>query len=225
MTSTRDNNDFSSSYFAKIDFGHWCTRKLVSLHYRRQFLHDILGEIGVAPTFDFVLRVMRRFLQKRLPKMTGHFRSNVWDPVLIISQIIAMQSQFYLLLGVWNYLMNMIGSFDSSLDKVFTETDLDVLETSGRLNVIAFLLNSLTSALALWFIVQRSKLCLDFSATTHLFHLVACLIYNRHIPNSLPWWVINVISIALMTVTGEFLCMRTEMKAIPLSMGPKADLW
>ncbi|XP_060081286.1 protein SYS1 homolog [Ylistrum balloti] len=167
---------------------------------------------------------MLGLLRKRLPRMTGHFRSNVWDPVLIISQIVSMQCQFYLILGIWNYFMNTFGNFDSSLDKVFTETDLDVLETSGRLNVIAFLLNSLTSALALWFIVQRTKLCLDFSVTAHLFHFLACVIYNGNVPSTLPWWIINVISIALMTVTGEFLCMRTEMKAIPLSMGPKADL-
>ncbi|OWF48061.1 protein SYS1 homolog [Mizuhopecten yessoensis] len=167
---------------------------------------------------------MLGLIRKRLPRMTGHFRSNVWDPVLIIAQIVAMQSQFYLLLGIWSYIMNMIGKFDSSLDQVFTQTDIDVLEDSGRLNVIAFLLNSLTSALALWFIVQRTKLCLDFSVTAHLLHFLGCLIYNSHIPSTLPWWIINVISIALMTVTGEFLCMRTEMKAIPLSMGPKADL-
>lgn len=160
----------------------------------------------------------------RIPRMAGQFRSNVWDPALIVSQIIAMQSQFYVFLGLWSYILNLIGKFDTSLDQVFTQTDLDVLEDSGRLNVIALLINSLTSALALWFVVQRTKLCLDFAVTTHLIHLIGCWIFNGHFPATLPWWVINIISIALMTVTGEFLCMRTEMKAIPLSMGPKADL-
>lgn len=28
-----------------------------------------------------------------------------------------------------------------------------------------------------------------------------------------------------MTVLGEFLCMRSEIKAIPVGLGPKVDLW
>lgn len=81
------------------------------------------------------------------------------------------------------------------------------------------------SAVAIWYIVQRAKLCLDFAVTTHFLHFLGCWIFNRHIPQTLPWWILNVIGCALMTVCGEFLCMRTEMKAIPLSMvGAKVDL-
>lgn len=81
------------------------------------------------------------------------------------------------------------------------------------------------SAVAIWYIVQRAKLCLDFAVTTHFLHFLGCWIFNRHIPQTLPWWILNVIGCALMTVCGEFLCMRTEMKAIPLSMvGGKVDL-
>ena len=80
------------------------------------------------------------------------------------------------------------------------------------------------SALGLWFIVCRTKQCLDFAVTLHLFHFIVCSIYNGHIPNTLSWWILNIVGMTLMTVIGEFLCMRTEMKAIPLSMGPKVDL-
>jgi hypothetical protein len=41
------------------------------------------------------------------------------------------------------------------------------------------------------------------------------------------WWVINTVCIAVMCVSGEFLCMRTELRAIPVSMagaGQKVDL-
>ena len=81
------------------------------------------------------------------------------------------------------------------------------------------------SAVALWYVVQRTKLCLDFAATVHIFHLVICWVYNGHVPRTIAWWILNVTSVALMTVIGEFLCMRTEMKAIPLHMGTKVDLW
>lgn len=79
------------------------------------------------------------------------------------------------------------------------------------------------SALGLWFIVRRTKLCLDFAFTTHFVHFFFCWIFSGHLPQTLSWWIINIIGIAIMTVVGEFLCMKTEMKAIPL-MGPKTDL-
>lgn len=164
-------------------------------------------------------------LRNRFKMNGGHFRSHVWDPKLLCLQIVAMQCQFYFMFGMWTYLMDIIGRFDASMDQLFTQTDLDLLEDSGRVQVIAFLLNSLTSAVAIWYIVQRAKLCLDFAVTTHFLHFLGCWIFNHHIPQTLPWWILNVIGCAIMTVCGEFLCMRTEMKAIPLSMvGAKVDL-
>ena len=42
-------------------------------------------------------------------------------------------------------------------------------------------------------------------------HLIYC-------PIVFSWWVINTVCVALMCVSGEFLCMRTELRAIPVSM-------
>lgn len=90
--------------------------------------------------------------------------------------------------------------------------------------MVAYLLNALTSAGGLWYVVQRTKLCWDFAATAHLAHLVVCWAYNGLFPHSLVWWLSCCISVIIMTVLGEFLCMRSELRAIPLSVGPKADL-
>ncbi|KAK3085484.1 hypothetical protein FSP39_004106 [Pinctada imbricata] len=135
-----------------------------------------------------------------------------------------MQCQFYFILGLWTGLLDLIGKFDISLEQIFSQTEYSLLNNLGRVNVIAFLLNSLTSAIALWYVVQRTKLCLDFAVTAHLVHLVISSIFNAHLPKTLAWWILNITSVALMTVLGEYLCMRTEMKAIPLSMGAKVDL-
>ncbi len=73
--------------------------------------------------------------------------------------------------------------------------------------------------------VQRTKLCLDFTCTVYFFHILACWFYNGYLANTLSWWAINAVSITLMCCTGEFLCMRTELKAIPVSMAAaKVDL-
>lgn len=69
----------------------------------------------------------------------------------------------------------------------------------------------------LWAIVRRAKQCLDFAATAHLIHLVNCSIYEGF-PTSASWWFLNLTCMALMAVIGEFVCMRTELKAIPVTV-------
>ena len=83
------------------------------------------------------------------------------------------------------------------------------------------------SSLGLWYVVQRTKLCLDFSSTVHFLHLVLCTLYNSAPPISATWWVINLVCLTTMCVSGEFLCMRTELRTIPVSMagaGARSEL-
>lgn len=81
------------------------------------------------------------------------------------------------------------------------------------------------SALGLWFFIRRGKQCLDFTVTVHFFHMIGCWIYNAHLPAALSWWLVNVACMALMAVIGEYLCMRTELRAIPVNTAPKSNLW
>ncbi|VVC86375.1 unnamed protein product [Leptidea sinapis] len=70
-------------------------------------------------------------------------------------------------------------------------------------------------AYLLWLLVGRTKLCLDFS----------CWMYNAAPPTTFSWWVLNIACTAITCVAGEFLCLRTELQAIPLSnIGAKVDL-
>ena len=79
-------------------------------------------------------------------------------------------------------------------------------------------------AASLWAIVQRTKLCLDFSTTAHLLHFFACWMYNSTWPTSPSWWILQLSCVAITCVIGEFLCLRSEMKAIPLGMASRVDL-
>lgn len=156
--------------------------------------------------------------------MAGQFRYNVWDPVLIIGQIITLQCIYYFCLGMWLALIDVTMGTVESLHQIFRYEELHVKESSGRIVMTAFVLNSLTCSLGLWYIVGRTKQCLDYTVTVHIFHLVACWLYNSFFPNTLSWWLLNTVCVTLMCVFGEFLCMRTEMKSIPLSLGSKVDL-
>lgn len=52
--------------------------------------------------------------------MTGSFRVTIWDPPLIISQIIAIQCIMYVSLGLWIILLlHLIAGHPISIDYIF----------------------------------------------------------------------------------------------------------
>ncbi|XP_077430575.1 protein SYS1 homolog [Vanacampus margaritifer] len=156
--------------------------------------------------------------------MGSHFRSYIWDPVLIVFQIVLMQCIYYSFLGLWLAGVDSLMSARGSLDQIFSYEILSFSSLLGRLSLMAFVLNSLTCALGLWFFIRRGKQCLDFTVTVHFFHLISCWIYNSRFPSTLSWWLVNLACMVLMAVIGEYLCMRTELRAIPVNSGPKSNL-
>ncbi|CAI7993518.1 Protein SYS1 homolog [Geodia barretti] len=82
-------------------------------------------------------------------------------------------------------------------------------------------LNSFTTALIMWKIVRRAKQCLDFAVTLMLVFLLVCLVYGG-LPWLLSWWLTHLASTGITALTAEYLCMRTELAAIPLSAGSLA---
>lgn len=154
---------------------------------------------------------------------SNSFRSYVWDPVMIVGQMITIQCIFYMSLGMWISASDAIIDNPRSLEQLFTAKSVALGTTRGRLFVTAMVLNALTCALGLWYVVKRTKQCLDFAATAHLIHFLCCCFYSGVVPSTLSWWAAQIICIALMTVLGEYLCMRTELKAIPVSIGGLAS--
>lgn len=155
---------------------------------------------------------------KTMNNISGQFRKTMWDPFLIISQIIAIQTVMYFCLGLWIWIVaSFIGS-TKSLDYAFHYKQIHVRDFAGQFIIIIFILNALIGAIALWWLVQRTKQCMDFACTAHLIHLLCCWIYNASFPSTFSWWCLNIISLSIMCVCGEFLCMKTELQAIPLSM-------
>ena len=87
----------------------------------------------------------------------------------------------------------------------------------------AFVLNAGTASMLVWYIVCRTKLCLDFIVTVHVVHLFACWVYSGAFPSTLSWWSANFVCAGIMTVCAEYLCMMTELKEIPLQNLSKTD--
>lgn len=167
----------------------------------------------------------------------GSFRNTKWDPVLLITQIVAMQSLLYASLGALMWFMDLLGGANHTLDHLFQYhvrttwyllsplnhsphsirfQEIHVTDSGGRLVIVAFALNSLVGSLALWFIVRRTKLCLDFSCTFHIIHLIICWFYNSSFPSTVSWWLLNAVCAAIMCICGEFICLKTELQEIPV---------
>ncbi|XP_067904162.1 protein SYS1 homolog isoform X2 [Heterodontus francisci] len=88
--------------------------------------------------------------------MAGHFRSYVWDPILIVSQIILMQCIYYSFLGIWLALVDSLVQNNRSLDQVFSYEVLGFSTAQGRLSMMAYVLNSLTWLLDLQLALSHS---------------------------------------------------------------------
>jgi len=59
----------------------------------------------------------------------------------------------------------------------------------------------------------------------YLVHTCLCLAVNGSLASAASWWLTTVIAAIITTVLAESLCMRTEMKSIPLSgVSSKVDL-
>lgn len=50
---------------------------------------------------------------------TGKFRSYIWDPILIISQIVAIQFTFYFFLGAWILSVDKISGRFVAVNQIF----------------------------------------------------------------------------------------------------------
>ena len=90
---------------------------------------------------------------------------------------------------------------------------------------LSWTVNNLTSVvfIVVWnragflvYLVERAKKCLDFSATLYIIHIFICIIYGGW-PSSITWWVVNVTGLAVMALLGEYLCIRRELREIPIT--------
>ncbi|KAF4372450.1 hypothetical protein F8388_027123 [Cannabis sativa] len=140
----------------------------------------------------------------------------VWDPWLIVAQIFCLQCVYYLTLGL--FLSILVGFRVSRMSLVyfFDYATLTASTVTGWCVIASFLLSAIASAGYLVFVVERAKKCLDFSVTVFIIHLFICIVYGGW-PSSVTWWIVNGTGIAIMALLGEYLCIKREMREIPIT--------
>jgi len=145
------------------------------------------------------------------------FRSQKWDPYLLLGQIIGVQSLFYLGLGFWSFIFTGFLNQSASLNYLFSYDIFEGSTWDHRLFSGMFFLNALNSALTIFYLVGRYKQCLDFAVTIHFYHFVFCWFYNGQMARLFTWYATQFFSIVIMTILSEHLSKKSEMRNIPLA--------
>ncbi|CAD6231067.1 unnamed protein product [Miscanthus lutarioriparius] len=140
----------------------------------------------------------------------------VWDPWLIVSQIVCLQCLYYLSLGVAMALLVGTRVPRLTLLYLFDFATLTPRTPTGWCAIASFLLAAVAGAGFMLYVIERAKKCLDFAATLYIIHLFICIVYGGW-PASITWWVVNITGLAIMALLGEYLCIRRELKEIPIS--------
>lgn len=83
------------------------------------------------------------------------------------------------------------------------------------LRLMRMLLDACGRAGYIFVLVERAKKCLDFTATMYIIHLILCVLYNGF-PTSFLWWFVYIVCVVVTSLLGEWLCMRRELKDIPM---------
>eukprot|EP00048_Salpingoeca_helianthica_P018591 m.242468 g.242468 ORF g.242468 m.242468 type:complete len:154 (-) comp25719_c0_seq1:35-496(-) len=133
------------------------------------------------------------------------FRVNVWDPALLIAQMVALQSVFYLILGAVSFLLAQTVQAEISLDLLFSTKAFQTWQI-----IPGYFVSALLTSLFLWQIVGKVKQCLDFALTVFFFHFMACVLYDGF-PTRLSWWITHLICTSTMVVVSEYLCIHGDL--------------
>ncbi|XP_077211774.1 structural molecules protein isoform X2 [Tasmannia lanceolata] len=140
----------------------------------------------------------------------------VWDPWLIVAQIVCLQCLYYITLGL--FLSILVGARVSRMSLIyfFDYSTLNAATVTGWCAIFSCLLSAVAGAGYMPHLIERAKKCLDFSATLYIIHLFICITYGGW-PSSITWWVVNGTGFAVMALLGEWLCIRRELREIPIT--------
>ena len=84
------------------------------------------------------------------------FRGSSWDPKLLISQMVSLQSIYYSTLGLLVYCTCLLfPNHGLTLQHILSYDSISVSSPSGRINASLFVINSFIMSVAIWQLVGK----------------------------------------------------------------------
>jgi hypothetical protein len=140
-----------------------------------------------------------------------------FDPLLIVLQILALQSLFYLLYVLVVVILDFFFGIPFSHHQVLDYAVCRLFSRMGIVGIVGQIFAGLAVALLFVFLEGRSRKALDFISTTFVFHLLLCS-FVVAFPLSFTWWLFYGLSWGLSTVLAEFVSQKYEMQDINLDV-------
>jgi len=135
-------------------------------------------------------------------------------PLKILSQIAILQVLYYVSGGALILFTVLVAGRAFSLDLIFSWQSLRGDTTVGWMLGLVWMLNAFIGAIALLFLISRSKFIPDFALTIHFLHLLITSLYSRSVPANWLWWALQICSASLMTTLGVYSCRWRELRPI-----------
>ncbi|KAK0202347.1 integral membrane protein S linking to the trans Golgi network-domain-containing protein [Desarmillaria ectypa] len=158
--------------------------------------------------------------------------SSNWDPLLLISQIVSMQTLHYLTLSL--IVPPLLSLFadpkaleyhggGASVGMIMDWREMSYLNsnpnpiikedpTRSWLLALSWIFTSTLDIAYLTTLIRRPRLILDFSLTLLFNHLVLTTYYAGCVPSSGFWWAVVGSATLGMVVGAEQVCVRREMR-------------
>ncbi|KAJ3016727.1 hypothetical protein HKX48_003894 [Thoreauomyces humboldtii] len=149
--------------------------------------------------------------------MSTSFRNASFDPLMITAQIVALQCTYYLSASLVIFAIELLIGSPVTLAHVLSNQEIRTDTVLGWALFIAFLINAGIGCYAQLYIVQRAKLCLDFSCTLHFLHLIITTFFSGGLSRSFFWWFSFLCTLVLMSFGAEHICMQKELEPINIT--------
>ncbi|KAJ2077201.1 hypothetical protein H4R24_005274 [Coemansia sp. RSA 988] len=149
-----------------------------------------------------------------MPPYPG-FRPAVWDPLLILAQITTLQCFGYSAFSFLAVVASLVSDVRLRPALLFDGELVRHDTVEGWIVALAMLAMAAANILPLVYMVERSRLCIDFSLTFFAVHL-ALVWWHGGTPPPLPWWLLIAAAAALMAIGGRAACHRREL--LPISI-------
>ncbi|KAK3317875.1 integral membrane protein S linking to the trans Golgi network-domain-containing protein [Cercophora scortea] len=154
--------------------------------------------------------------RRRRPPRSGALTE--LPPLKILSQIAALQGLYYLAALVLMGFTVLVAGTHFSADLVFGWGSVRGDTTEGWLMGFVWILDGgLLMALAIIFLIGRSKLVLDFALSLHGIHLLVVTLYTGQLPLNTAWWLTMAASNVVSVMLATWGCRYRELK--PISFG------
>ncbi|KAH7821451.1 putative Integral membrane protein S linking to the trans Golgi network [Monocercomonoides exilis] len=143
------------------------------------------------------------------------FRADIFDPPLLILQIITILCGWYFCQGIAYLGLAFLFKKPNiiTLQDFMQHDDFSFSTRIGWIKILTLLIGSLLSCGLYPIVVQKSKKCWDFAISACFLDIIIALPFGGF-PTSPSWWISHLITLCLLILIAEFLCAYFESKPI-----------